>query len=144
MSLSDKLNDDLKTAMKAVDKMRLSVIRMLVSAVRYEGIDSGEMTDEKVTNVLRKEAKKRRESIAAYTAGGRQEAAEQEKQELAIIEEYLPQPMDESVVRAKAAEILTKSQYPNFGAAMGAVMSELKGQAGGETVARIVKELYQP
>ena len=133
----------MKTAMKAGDKSRLSAIRMLVSAVRYVGIDAGEMTDEKVIAVLQKEAKKRRESIEAYTAAGRTEAAEQEKRELAIVEEYLPKMMKEGEVKAKVEEVLKNGSFPNFGAAMGACMAALKGQADGGMVSRMVKELYR-
>lgn len=143
MSLLDTLQNDMKAAMKAGSKERLSALRMLVSAVRYAGIDQGDMTDEKVLSVLAKEAKKRRESIEAYAAAGRTESAESERQELAIIETYLPARMSEDDVRAKAADILKNSSFPNFGAAMGAVMRELKGQADGGVVSKVVKELYQ-
>lgn len=142
MSLLDTLTEDMKTAMKAGDKARLSAIRMLVSAVRYVGIDAGEMTDDKVTAVLQREAKKRRESIEAYTVAGRTESAEQEKQELAIIETYLPQMMSEAAVRENVEKVLKNGTFPNFGAAMGAAMNELKGKADGGTVSKIVKELY--
>jgi uncharacterized protein len=142
MSLLEQLTDDMKTAMKAGDKARLSALRMMISAIRYVGIDSGEMTDEKVVAVLQKEAKKRRESIAAFTAGGRLDAAETEKQELKVIEAYLPQMMSDEAVRQKVTEILEAQTFPNLGAAIGAVMSELKGMADGGTVSRIVKASY--
>lgn len=143
MSLLDTLQNDMKTAMKAGDKERLSALRMLVSAVRYAAIDHGEMSDDQVLAVLQKEAKKRRESIAAYTDAGRTESADAEKKELAIIETYLPTLMSEEEVREKAARILKDSAFPNFGAAMGAVMSQMKGQADGSVVSKIVKELYR-
>ena len=143
MSLLDKLTSDMKAAMRARDASRLSAIRMLVSAVRYVGIDSGEMSDDKVIAVLKKEAKKRREAIEAYEKAGRVESAAQEAQELSIIETYLPQMMSESEVRKVVSEILAKGQFANFGAAMGAVMRQVEGQADGGGVSKIVKELYQ-
>ncbi len=143
MSLLDKLQNDMIAAMKAGDRLRLSAIRMLVSAVRYVGIDSGEMTDEKVIAVLLTEAKKRRESIEAYTKANRTEAAEQERNELAIIQTYLPKMMSEEEVRIRVKELLGKGVTGNVGQVIGQVMKELKGQADGGTVSKIVKELYQ-
>src|SRR5689334_16094089 len=111
----------MKTAMKARDQARLDALRLIVSAVRYAEVDSPNMSDEQIVAVLSKEAKKRRESIVAYEAAGRSEAAAQEKYELGIIEGYLPKMMDESVVRAKVQEVLSAHSYANFGLAMNGV-----------------------
>ena len=143
MSVLDTLQADMKTAMKAGDAPRLSAIRMLISAVRYVSIDKPGMTDEDVLDVLRREAKKRRESVAAYTTGNRPELAEQEQKELELIESYLPAQMDEGAVRAKVQEVLGAAHYDNFGMAMNAVMKELKGKAEGGVVSRIVREMYK-
>ena len=142
MSVLDTLQADMKTAMKAGDAKRLSAIRMLISAVRYVSIDKPDMTDEDMLEVLRREAKKRRESVDAYTAAGRTEQAEVEQFELVLIESYLPAQMDETTVRAKVKEVLGATHYDNFGLAMQGVMKELKGKADGGLVSRIVKELY--
>ncbi len=142
MSVLDTLQADMKTAMKAGDAKRLSAIRMLISAVRYVTIDKPDMTDADMLDVLRREAKKRRESVQAYTDAGRTEQAEAEQFELALIESYLPAQMDERVVRTKVQEVLGATHYDNFGLAMQAVMKELKGKADGGLVSRIVKELY--
>lgn len=144
MSLVDQLTQDMKTAMKTGDKARLSAVRMLISAVRYVGIDSGEMTDDKVIAVLQKEAKKRRESIEAYTNAGRTEQAEQEKSELGIIESYLPQMMGEDEVRVKVQALLQTLELRsmNYGEVMKIVMQELKGKADGGLVSKVVKEVY--
>lgn len=141
MSLMQRLTDDMKTAMKAGDKSRLSAIRMLVSAVRYAGIDQGEMTDDKVISVLQREAKKRREAAEAYKAGGREEAAASEQAELAVIEEYLPKMMSEEEIR-NIVNRMSDIGSKNFGDAMKMVMAECKGKADGGLVAKIVKEMF--
>jgi len=147
MSIVGNLQDEMKKAMKAQDAPRLSAIRMLISAIRYAGIDfaaggGGEMTDEQVIPVLAKEAKKRRESIVAYRAAGRTEQAKQEEFELAMIEGYLPKMMDEAEVRIRVLGMKEKWEgRTNFGEVMQSIMKEFKGQAEGSIVAKVVKEV---
>lgn len=144
MSLINKLNDDMKSAMKVGDKLRLSTLRMLISAIRYVAIDAGELSDEKVIGVIQKEAKKRRESIDAYDKAGRVEAANQEREELLVVEEYLPKMMSEEEVRAVVAGLLSNDpSITNYGLAMQKSMKELQGKADGGVVAKVVKELYK-
>jgi uncharacterized protein YqeY len=143
MSVLVILQDQMKSAMRERDAQKLSAIRMLVSAIRYAQIDEPELSDEGMISVLKREAKKRRESIVAYTAAGRTEAAEAEAYELAMIEEYLPKQMDETVVRAKVEEALAGQTFANFGLAMNVVMKAVGKEADGGMVARIVKEIYK-
>ncbi len=141
MSLKQKIREDMKQAMRAKEAQKLSVLRMLISAINYAQIDTkGEMDEKAVEQVLRREAKKRREAIEAYRQGGREESAQKEEFELKIIEAYLPQQMSEEEVRAKVKEILG-GQELNFGQAMGMVMKELKGKADGGLVNKIVREM---
>ncbi len=141
MSLKQKIREDMKQAMRAKEAQKLSVLRMLISAINYAQIDTkGEMDEKAVEQVLRREAKKRRETIEAYRQGGREESAQKEEFELKIIEAYLPQQMSEEEVRAKVKEILG-GQELNFGQAMGMVMKELKGKADGGLVNKIVREM---
>ncbi len=141
MSLKQKIREDMKQAMRAKETQKLSVLRMLISAINYAQIDAKEEMDEKaVEQVLRREAKKRREAIEAYRQGGREESAQKEEFELKIIEAYLPQQMSEEEVRAKVKEILG-GQELNFGQAMGMVMKELRGKADGGLVNKIVREV---
>ena len=144
MTLQDQLQADMRSAMKRGDADALSTLRMLVSAVHYAAIDAKDgMHDDAVIAVLRIEAKKRREAMAAYTQAGQAERAEAEQRELAVIESYLPAMMDEEAVRERVAKVLDGAPYPSFGAAMGASMRELAGKADGDLVARVVKELYE-
>lgn len=141
MSLYESIQGDMKSAMKSGDKAVLSTLRMIVSAVNYESIDSsGDKGDELVVRVLRREAKKRRESIEAYTTAGRDELAEQEEAELRIIEGYLPALMSEDEIRAKVSEVIDQREI-DFGTAMRESMQALGGQADGKVVARIVGEI---
>ncbi len=144
MDLLTRLTEDMKSAMKARDSARLSVIRMLVSAVRYVGIDKGQMTDDEVIKVLVKEAKKRRESITSFRDGGREEQAKQEEYELTVIDEYLPKQMSEVEVETKVKELLQNKDVrsQNMGQVIGMVMKELGGQADGKLVAKIVNEIF--
>ncbi len=102
-----------------------------------------EPTEEKLADILKSMAKKRREAITAYEQGGRLESAAKEKEELAIIESYLPQLMNEEQIKEAVRKIITEQGLTkaDFGKAMGIVMKELKGKADGGLVGRIVKEI---
>jgi uncharacterized protein len=142
MTLLDTLQDEMKSAMKSRDQARLDALRFIVSAVRYFQVDNPNLTDEQITEVLKKEAKKRRESIVAYKAAGRDELLAKEEYELGIIEEYLPKMMSEDEVRAKVKEALDSAKPDNFGLAMNAAMKAIGKEAEGSMVARIVKEIF--
>lgn len=132
----------MKSAMRERDSKRLSAIRMLVSAIRYVQIDTPTLDELGMIAVLKHEAKKRRESIAAYTAAGRTESAEAEAYELSLIETYLPKQMGEDEVRAKVAAVLKDQEFANFGLAMNGVMKAIGKEVDGGLVARIVKETW--
>ncbi len=142
MTLLDTLQDEMKSAMKSRDQARLDALRFIVSAIRYFQVDNPNLTDEQIVEVLKKEAKKRRESIVAYKAAGRDELLAKEEYELGIIEEYLPQMMSEDEVRAKVKEALETAKPENFGLAMNAAMKAVGKEAEGSMVARIVKETF--
>ncbi len=143
MSLLTQLTDEMKTAMKSGDKKRLSIMRMLISAIRYAKIDNPEMDKDGEIKVLQKEAKKRRESIEAYKQAGRDEQRIIEEEELKVIEEYLPVMMGEDEVRKVVERIVKEGDFANFGMVMNGVMKELKGKADGGMVSKMVKEVYQ-
>lgn len=142
MSLLTTLQDEMKTAMKARDQARLNALRLMVSAIKYAIVDNPEMGDEQVIEVLKKEAKKRREAIEAYKSGGRVEQAEQEQYELTLIETYLPKMMSEEELGELVQGMMNDElRIMSYGQVMQVVMKELKGQAEGGIVAKIVKEL---
>lgn len=139
----DSLMDSMKTAMKAGDKPRLSAVRMLISTIKYALVDAPDITEEKIVELLRKEGKKRRESVEAYRSAGREELAAIEEYELSVIEEYLPAQMSEEDVRAKVEALLGGKglTIANIGEAMKIVLPELKGKADGGMVSKVVREI---
>lgn len=138
MSLRDQLNADLKDAMKAGDKRKLATIRLMNAAIkdkdisaRTEGHDSAKLPDSALLDVFTKMVKQRQDSIAAYELGGRAELAQAEREEMAIIQSYMPKQMSE----AEAKEAI-KGIIASVGAAsikdMGKVMAELKSKYSGQ------------
>jgi uncharacterized protein YqeY len=134
MTLQQRVDSDLKEAMRAKDATKLGVLRMLKSALKYAAIaKSGaesELSDAEAIQVIRKQAKQRQDSIESFEKGGRTELADKEKEELALLNTYLPQAMSseelEKVVRETIAELCATSK-----AQMGAVMKALRAKAGG-------------
>jgi uncharacterized protein YqeY len=136
MTLQERVDSDLKEAMRAKDATKLGVLRMLKSALKYAAIAKSdaeaELSDAEAVQVIRKQAKQRQDSIESFEKGGRAELADKEKAELAILNTYLPQGMnvDElaKVVRETIAELGATSK-----AQMGAVMKALQAKVGGRT-----------
>ncbi len=134
MTLSQQIDSDLKEAMRAKDTAKLSVLRMLKSALKYAAIaKSGaeaELNDAEAAQVIRKQAKQREDSIESFEKGGRAELAQKEKEELSILNGYSPQPMKaeeiSKVVRETIAEAGATSR-----AQMGAVMKVLQAKVAG-------------
>lgn len=150
--LKEKIESELKGALKKGDQLRLSVFRMLSSAVHNKEIEKrtrsgksepAELTEEEVMAVIRSEAKRREDAIEGYKKGNRPERAEEEKRELEILESFLPQEMSDAEVLALIAEgkvAVGASGPKDFGKLMAWVMGRMKGQASGERVSRLVKK----
>ena len=143
MTLKAQLTEDMKTAMKAGEKDRLGVIRLINAAIKQKEVDERiEMTDELVLAVLEKMLKQRKDSISQYEAAGRTDLADIEKFESGIIQAYLPQPLSQAEVEALVAKAIadTGAQGPQ---AMGKVIAALKPQLAGRadmgTVSGMVK-----
>jgi uncharacterized protein YqeY len=147
MTLHDRLDSDLKEAMRAKDATKLGVLRMLKSALKYAAIaksgSDAELSDAEAAQVIRKQAKQRQDSIESFEKGGRVELAEKEKEELSILNAYLPQAMSADelavAVRETIAEVGATSK-----AQMGAVMKTLQvkvaGRADGKTLSQEVQK----
>jgi uncharacterized protein YqeY len=140
--LWDRIIEDLKAAMKAQDKLRLSVIRGLKSDLKYKEIELGrELTDEDCIAVFQTAARKRKDSIDAFTKGGRSDRAAEEKAELAEIREYLPVELSEEELINLIAEVIaeTGAEGPkDFGKVMKATMGKAAGRAEGKRVSAVV------
>jgi uncharacterized protein len=145
MTLLEKITADLKAAMTARDELTVSVLRLLKSAIQNQEIAKGKkatgLNEEEVQQVATSEAKKRRDSIEAFTKGGRDDLASQEAKELKIIESYLPQQLSEEEIGKIVQEVVAASAgEKNFGKIMSQVMARVKGQANGTVVSRLLKE----
>ena len=149
MTLQQRVDSDLKEAMRAKDATKLGVLRMLKSALKYAAIaKSGaeaELSDAEAVQVIRKQAKQRQDSIESFEKGGRVELADKEKGELAILNSYLPQGMspDElaKIVRETIAELGATSKA-QMGAVMKALQAKADGRADGKTLnAEVQKQL---
>ena len=126
MSLLSQLQDEMKHAMRARDKLRLGVIRMALSAIKQAEIDhKTEPTDDNITVVLTKMVKQRRESIKMFTEGGRDELADKEAAEIVALEDFLPQPLNADEVNKMIADAITETNAASM-ADMGKVMAILK------------------
>jgi len=145
--LREQLDDDLKSAMKSRDALRLSVLRMLKSAARYAEIEKGEtLSDDDVLQVVARECKRRRESIEQFEKGNRADLVAQEKAELEILSGYLPEQLDEMEVIGIAREVISElhaASKADKGKVMGALMQKVRGKADGRLVNRIVDELLE-
>jgi uncharacterized protein YqeY len=126
MSLLAQLNDEMKIAMRAQDKLRLGVIRMAISAIKLAEIDhKTEATDENIIAVLTKMVKQRKESIKMFTDGGRDELAAKEAEEVNALQFFLPQPLTNAEINDLINKAITETSAASM-ADMGKVMAMLK------------------
>ena len=146
MTIAQRIDSDLKDAMRARDSARLGVLRMLKSALKYAAIEKsgaeGELDDAEATQVIRKQVKQRQDSIESFAKGGRAELAEKEKRELAILYTYLPAAMSAEdiarLVRESIAEVGATSRA-QMGAIMKVLGSKVAGRADGKTLSQEVQ-----
>jgi uncharacterized protein len=145
MSVISKIDSDIKEALKAGQKEKLTTLRGLKSDLKYAQIDKGkELTEEEVLAVLASAAKKRRDSIEQFQAGNRQDLVDSETFGLRIIEAYLPKQLTEDELRQIVSDAIqeTGAQSPQqIGLVMKAVMPKIKGKADGKLVNRLVSEI---
>jgi uncharacterized protein YqeY len=147
MTLHDRLDSDLKEAMRAKDATKLGVLRMLKSALKYAAIaksgSDAELSDAEAAQVIRKQAKQRQDSIESFEKGGRVELAKKEKEELSILNAYLPQAMSADelavAVRETIAEVGATSKA-QMGAVMKALQVKVAGRADGKTLSQEVQK----
>ena len=142
--ITEKLQENLKTAMKEKDKLRVSTLRMLLSEMKNAQLaEKGELSEEKELSILTSYAKKRRESIKGFEQGGRDDLAESERKELEIVMAYLPEQMGEDEIRAEVERIIAEtgaSGPQDMGKVMGQMMAKFKGRADGGIVKTVAME----
>src|SRR5438477_10266507 len=149
MNLSERIDADLKEAMRAKAATRLSVLRMVKAALKNAAIEksgaAAQLTDAEAAQVIRKQVKQRQDSIESFEKGGRAELAAKEKEELSILQSYLPQAMSAEelakIVRETIAEVGATSKA-QMGVVMKALQAKVAGRADGKTLsAEVQKQL---
>jgi hypothetical protein len=144
MALREKLDEDLKSAMRAKDSLRMNTVRGLKSAIKYREIELMKPLDDAgILGVVSTEIKRRRDSVEQYRAGNRPDLADKEEAEIKILQEFLPQQLSPAEVEAKVAEVIARvgAQGPkDMGAVMKALLPEVQGRADGKVVSELVKQ----
>ena len=144
MSLKDKLADEMKGAMRSQDKVRLSTIRMLISAVKYKEIDLGKaLADEEVIETITSSVKQRRDSIEQFTNAGRKDLVEKEEAELSILMGFLPKQLSVEEIEAEIGQAVIDagaSGMKDLGKVMKLLMPKVAGKADGKVVSDKVRE----
>lgn len=144
--MKHQIHEDMLNAMKAHDDLKVSTLRMLKAAIlKFEvSGDRKEATDADVLNMIGKEVKSRRDSVEQFRAGNRQEMADKEEKEIAILLEYMPPQMGEEELKKIAQEVIATlgaKSKADLGKVMGMMMGKVKGMADGDMVNKVVKEL---
>ena len=145
MSTQEKINSELKEAMKAGEEARLSLLRGIIAAIHNQEIQkrtSGKtdsLSEEEVIQVLQKEAKKRKEAAELFRSGKREDLAAKEEKEFQMIQVYLPAQMGKEEIKV-IVDRLYEAGNKEFNALIKATMAEVKGKAGGQEVSAVIKE----
>ncbi len=147
MSLKDTIQNDMKAALLGGNRFEGDTLRNLKAAILNEEVATGKrddgLADDEIEKIIAREVKKRRESVALYEENGREELAENEKNEIAVLEKYLPELLSEDEIRAKVDEVIATMSDVNMqqmGQVIGAVKGQLGNSAEGAMVAKVVKE----
>ena len=147
MTLEQRLDADLKDAMKSGDMTRKLAIRAVKTAIteaKVAGTEAKMVNDADVLAIITKQVKQRRDSIIEYTKGGRPDLAVQEQAEIAVLEVYLPQQLSEAEIRERAQAVIAElgvTDMKGFGSVMKRLSADLRGIADGQIINRVVREL---
>ncbi len=145
MTLSERIDSDLKDAMRAKDASRLGVLRMLKSALKYAAIEKSDagLDDAAASQVIRKQVKQRQDSIESFEKGGRPELAAKEKEELEMLNAYLPKGMNAEELTAMVRETIAEAgatSKAQMGAVMKALQTKVAGRADGKALSQEVSK----
>lgn len=140
MTLQQQLIEDMKTAMKARDTVKLSVIRFLRSEIKNYEIDHGEQDDQGVQKIIATQVKQTKDAITEFDKGGRQDLVDQELAKVEVLESYLPEQLTDEELQQIVSEVVAKQGGKNMGQLMSAVMAQVQGRAAGNRVAAMVKQ----
>ncbi|RQD69777.1 MAG: GatB/YqeY domain-containing protein [Tindallia sp. MSAO_Bac2] len=147
MSLKDHLAEDLKTAMKNKELTRKNVITMIRSSVKQIEVDERkELSDEDVLQIIMKQVKQRNDALESFKSAGREDLVEQTKEEISILESYLPEPLTEEEILQSIQNAIDETgaeSMKDMGAVMNKVMADTKGKADGKIVSQLVRQKLQ-
>ncbi|WP_239617422.1 GatB/YqeY domain-containing protein [Cohnella mopanensis] len=147
MNLAERLNEDMKQAMKSGEKFRLQTIRMVRASIKNQEIELRRaLDDNELLNIMSRELKQRRDSLQDFEKGGREDLVSNVKAEIEIISEYLPRQLTEEEVKAIVVQTMQEtgaSSKADLGKLMGALMPKVKGIADGKLVNAIVQQSLQ-
>lgn len=147
MSLFEKISDDFKNALKAGEKNRVSILRMIKSAIKNKEIEKGDsLNDEEITAVLRSLMKQAKESIDQFSQAGRADLVKKEETELKVVQEYLPRQMSEEETREMIKEAIREvgaAGSQDMGKVMKIIMKRAKGQIDGKLANNLVREMLE-
>jgi uncharacterized protein len=145
VSLRDRLDSELKAAMRSKDAMRLEVLRMVLAAVqRAEKEGRHRLSDDEMIAALARELKVRRESVDAFRGGGREDLVAHEEAAIAVVTEFMPQPLTEAELRSIVEQAIAESGAAtprDMGKVMGLLTPRTRGRADGKTVSTLVTQL---
>jgi uncharacterized protein YqeY len=148
MNLEERLNEEMKQAMRSADKLRLSTIRMIRSAIKNKEIEQRKkLDDEAIFKVIQGMVRKSEESIEQFKAGGRMDLVEKEQKEVETMKSFLPQPLSrEEILKIidQTIEETQASSLKDIGKVMKSVMPKLEGKADGKLINQMVKEKLSP
>ncbi|HHL18913.1 MAG TPA: GatB/YqeY domain-containing protein [Thiothrix sp.] len=143
LSLKKRIIDDMKSAMRAKNKERLMTIRLVLAVIKQQEVDTQEVVDDQaVLAILDKQVKQRRDSIAQYDKAGRDDLADQERKEMAILQEYLPEQLTDSEIDAliqQALDTTGASAMSDMGKVMGFITPKAKGRADMGKISGLIK-----
>ncbi len=144
MELRERLGEDLKASLRSGDKLRVSVIRLLSALIKNREVEKrGPLSDAEVIQAISASCKQRQDSIEQYRQGGRQDLVDKETAELAILQAYLPAPVDPQELQAMIQAAIQESQATSvkeMGKVMGLLMPRVTGRADGKVVSNLVRE----
>ena len=140
--MKNRLNDDLKSAMKSKDTLRLSVIRLVkkyIQELETSVSHTGDATDVEIMKIINKLVKQGKDSAEQYKSAGRMELYDEEMLQVAVLEEYLPKQMSEDEISVEIDKVMAETGSTNMGVLMKELNSRLAGRADGKTISRILK-----
>jgi|SRR3989344_1782085 len=143
MPIKERLQSDLKEALRLRDETKVSTIRFLLAATHNLQIEQGKLSEEDIISVIQKQIKQRKESIAAFKQGGRDELVQKETREMEILQEYLPEQVSDAEIEIlvdKTIKDTSASSLNDMGKVMGILSAQLKGKADMSTVSGLVRK----